>query len=825
MEKRGSLYQFNSLPTEQEGSSDETGIENMLAKLKKASGKLSGTVDIERIPAIICEEFKDIFSALACFVSVLDEERSSLKLLAKSGLEDVAPNVGKKFPLANFPIKSVVIGDAKLRNLSLPELNGSGKAASLLKKHGVKSIMLVPLFNGENVIGLIEVYNEQEKAYGDMDLSAAKLLAAHSTTAIEKCKIAFQLERAIVEQDILHDASLAISSSLDIEGILTIIAEKVCQLLEATSVYVASYEPDFKISLGIAEYYGPNANDKELVSDVGKEYNHNYDFREVIKMFETGEPLIYTVEDENLDDLDRKYLEYYGGKSVMEIPLIVSGEFLGSIEIWDSQKIREFSQKEINLCETLAQQAAFALRNANLYQEAQDEIRVRKELEEKLRYDALHDVLTGLPNRLLFYDRLEQAILRKKRDTTSNFAVLYVDLDRFKYINDSFGHMLGDKVLIQAANAIRNCVRKADTVSRFGGDEFLILLNGDIDTVRVREINDRIQTNLKTLTIETESQIYLSASIGLVTSSLELETADEYLKSADIAMYAAKMKGGARVEIFSPTQELQTKKKAIIHSEILRASENNEFKLHFQPIMELGTFNVLGFEALLRWKRKSGELTLPGEFIPQLEGLGLISEVGNWVISESIKNYQAWQEMDSRFFDLTLSVNVSMNQLIHPGFVQTVEQILEAAEFDPSRLIIEVTESILINDLGLVTDALYALQDLGIKIHLDDFGTGFSSLSYLSDLPVNGIKIDRKFIEKIGPLDHQGMLINILVMATDHGLDVIAEGIETEEQLITLIGLNCQSGQGFLFSPGVAPNLVGKFVENSGKMFNEFEFV
>jgi diguanylate cyclase (GGDEF)-like protein len=820
MENQENLPRPGLVSLQHKSGTAESSIESMLAKLQTASLKLSTILDHKKTPEIITREFTRIFSALACSVSVWNEDENIFLLLDNYSIENWFHHVE-----TDFPLKSSVFQERDVKQTTVNHLSSNSKEIEALKKLSVKTLLLVPIISKESVIGLVEIFDDRTRVYGEFELAAARLLAAHSATALKAMNLFYRLERSVKEQETLHDASLAISSSLDINGILTKIAENVCNLIDATSVYISKYDPDLKISVGFAEYYGPNANEKERVSDVGKTYHHPNDFLVVIKMLETGEPLVYSIDDMDLNELDRGYLEMYGGKSVLEIPLKGSGEFIGIIEIWDSQKIRVFSKEEIHICETIAQQAAIALENANLYQKAQDEIQVRKELEEKLRYDAVHDVLTDLPNRLLFYDRLEQAIFRHKRSSKSNFAVLYVDLDRFKYINDTFGHMTGDKVLIQAAKAIKQCVRVGDTVSRFGGDEFLILLNGDINSRSVKIITDRIQANLKALTFEMDTQVFLSASIGLVVSSMGLETADEYLKSADIAMYTAKKKGGARVEIFSATQELDSKKKVFIQSEILRASENDEFRIHFQPIIEFDTFKIIGFEALLRWKRKSGNLTPPSEFIPQLEGLGLISEVGNWVISESINHFQKWQSSNPEFSNLTLSVNVSINQLIHPKFVDEIKIILERAKFDPDRLIIEVTESILINDLALVTDTLTDLRKLGIKVHLDDFGTGFSSLSYLSDLPVNAIKIDRRFIEKIGPhFDHQGLLINILVMANDLELDVIAEGIETEEQLITLIGLNCRFGQGFLFSPGITPNAVEKFFDNCGDKFNDFKF-
>jgi diguanylate cyclase (GGDEF)-like protein len=316
-------------------------------------------------------------------------------------------------------------------------------------------------------------------------------------------------------------------------------------------VYISGFDQSLRSSTILAEYFGADASEKERVSDLDFVYDHSSELSIIEKSMQTGEPVIYHIDDLDLIETDRVYLEKYGGKSVLEIPLKRGGEFNAIIEIWETRHKREFTKNEILLCKTLAQHAAIAIENADLYNQAQKEIKSRMFVEGKLRHETLHDSLTGLANRNLFIDRLEQAIYRFTRNEETRFSVMYLDLDNLKQINDTLGHGEGDIAIIQAARALQKSVRKGDTVSRFGGDEFLILLEG-IDNSEINKIIKRINSLLGKINIGEDQSINLSASIGIAVSSTNIKSSDDYIQFADIAMYSAKKKGGNRSEFYNP---------------------------------------------------------------------------------------------------------------------------------------------------------------------------------------------------------------------------------------------------------------------------------
>ena len=378
-------------------------------------------------------------------------------------------------------------------------------------------------------------------------------------------------------------------------------------------------------------------------------------------------------------------------------------------------------------------------------------------------------------------DRLEQAMTRHKRFKNIEYAILFLDLDRFKGINDSFGHVEGDQVLREIARRISASIREGDTVCRFGGDEFLILLEGELNSIIVKEITDRIQSNLVAPIVIDKHEFHLTSSIGIAFCRPEVIDMYDYVRSANIAMYQAK--GGGRAEIFTQTKGLEVRNKVILESAIRDAAREKAFYLNFQPIYNLDTLSITGLEVLLRWKRNN-TIIPPTKFIPMLESFGLMPELGLWILQTAIKSYQSWKHYCRGVSDLTLSVNISSLQLEQRDFIPQLNYILEETRMDPSKLILEITEHVLIDDMELMKRKLRALNQLGVRVHLDDFGTGYSSLSYLTELPVQALKIDRKFVQQINPSEmEQGLVSSILSMARKINLSVIAEGIETESQL------------------------------------------
>ncbi|PIG91004.1 EAL domain-containing protein [Gloeocapsopsis sp. IPPAS B-1203] len=429
------------------------------------------------------------------------------------------------------------------------------------------------------------------------------------------------------------------------------------------------------------------------------------------------------------------------------------------------------------------------------------DITQRKRAEEQLIYDALHDALTGLPNRTLFMERLESALSRAKRHKDYLFAVLFIDLDRFKIVNDSLGHAIGDQLLCAIAYLLEQSIRSTDTIARFGGDEFTILLDGIKDITDAIKIAERLQAQLVSpLTLENHT-IFCSASIGIVLNSPNCTQAQNLLRDADIAMYQAKEQGKARYAIFDQAMYQQTLELLQLESDLRQALERQEFCLHYQPIVSLATGKLKGFEALIRWRHPQRGLISPTEFIPVAEDIGLIVPIGEWVLRAACHQLRAWQVQFPHLMPLKMSVNIAGKQIREPNFLEQIEQILAETGLDGSYLQLEMTESTLIEYAQETIHALLEIRSKRIQLSIDDFGQGYSSLSYLHRFPINILKIDRSFVSGMhSNAENYEIIRTITTLAHTLGMDVVAEGAETTEQLAILRTLGCEFGQGYLFS-------------------------
>ena len=425
----------------------------------------------------------------------------------------------------------------------------------------------------------------------------------------------------------------------------------------------------------------------------------------------------------------------------------------------------------------------------------------RKNAEDRLLHDAFHDALTGLPNRALFMDRLNQTIERTKRNDSFQFAVLFLDLDNFKDINDSIGHMTGDQVLIKVADNLKTGLRSIDTLARFGGDEFIILLDDIKDMSGVDRVTGWIQEEF-TKTIKVENyEVKTSASIGIVLSGYESRGGEEIIRNADIAMYAAKAKGRARAEVFEPSMRQRFLERLNLETALRKAIKNKEFVIHYQPIVILENKELVGFEALVRWQHPEKGLLLPEEFITMAEETGLIIEIDQWVLGEACRQMAIWnkQYIDNNGF--TININISGKHITNPELYDYIEQVLEETELSPKSLKLEITELTIVDQSEFTLRALLNLRDMGVQIQIDDFGIGYSSLSYLSRFPINALKIDKSFVGRMEEEKSQLDIIQAIITLTEQlKVNVIAEGVETEEQLKELTRMGCKFGQGYLVS-------------------------
>lgn len=426
----------------------------------------------------------------------------------------------------------------------------------------------------------------------------------------------------------------------------------------------------------------------------------------------------------------------------------------------------------------------------------------RKRAEDQLMHDALHDALTGLPNRALFMERVEAAVRRAKRHPNYQFAVLFIDLDRFKVVNDSLGHLVGDQLLVAIAYLLQHCLRSIDTVARLGGDEFTILLDEVQDIKDVTKVAKRIQAELASPVLLMNHAVFTSASIGIVLSSAEYQQGLELLRDADIAMYRAKEKGRARYEVFDRVMHAEALRLLQLESDLRQALERQEFVLHYQPIVALPTNKLIGFEALIRWQHPQQGLVSPTEFIPVAEENGLIVAIGEWVMQEACRQLRDWQQQfPTVAYRLKMSINLSGKQLKEPSLLERIDHILAVTSLEGDAINLELTESILVENPDKVSELLLTLKTRGIQLSIDDFGTGFSSLSYLHQFPINTLKIDRSFVKNMGfGYEKLGLVRSIIALAHTLDMDVVAEGIEHEMQLNQLKSLGCEFGQGYWFS-------------------------
>jgi diguanylate cyclase (GGDEF)-like protein/PAS domain S-box-containing protein len=451
---------------------------------------------------------------------------------------------------------------------------------------------------------------------------------------------------------------------------------------------------------------------------------------------------------------------------------------------------------------------------------SQTDITSRKEAEDRLLHDAFHDALTGLPNRALLIDRLEQSIVRMRRRSHPHFAVLFLDLDGFKVVNDSLGHQTGDQLLIALSRRLEKFLRQGDTIARLGGDEFVILVDEIEDPKHVLTLADRALEELQK-PFEVNGQVFVTtASIGIAFSGLSYDSADTLLRDADIAMYQAKSRGKARYVVFDDAMHTSARIRMKLEADLRQAALRREFELRFQPIVSLETGHIACFEALLRWNNPERGIVPPEVFIPVAEETMLILPLGLWVLRVAAEQLRRWQSTFWMSPPLMMSVNLSCRQFFQNDLVYQIERILMETGLDARCLRLEITESTIMEDVESALAALSRLKSLGIRLAIDDFGKGYSSLSYLHQFPCNVLKIDRSFISRMGPnRENTEIVRTIVALAEGLGLEVVAEGIETEYQLAHLRSVGCQYGQGYLFSSPLTSEAAGELLASTTGWF------
>jgi diguanylate cyclase (GGDEF)-like protein len=512
-----------------------------------------------------------------------------------------------------------------------------------------------------------------------------------------------------------------------------------------------------------------------------------------------GATLIFSDDQPGADENEVAYLHSIGQRSMMMMPLIAKGRVLGAVEA-TSSKPSVFDASHLAKAWPFATEAAMALENYRLIDE--------------LRHQAFHDSLTGLANRNLLLDRLEHAVARRPGPMAGLNAILYLDLDDFKAVNDNVGHAVGDLLLAAVANRLVGCLRPRDTAARLGGDEFAILLEDLRAEDEANHVAARLINDLAAPFRIGDTSFVIGMSVGIAIGIPGESSAEDLLRNADFAMYRAKLLGKGRFEVFRPDLHEAATQRAILREQLRTAVENDELRLHYQPIVDLAGGAVLGVEALVRWERPNGRLLMPGDFISIAEESGFIIPIGAWILERACLDTRAWQTRHD-LPGLFVTVNLSARQFQDPGLTDQVSNALAASGLDPNALVLEITESILMQTGSSTVDRLTELRRLGVRLAIDDFGTGYSSLGYLERFPVDILKIDSTFVERMGERAFRPVLARaILQLGKALGLDVVAEGIERPEQAAVLRRLGCTRGQGYLYAKPLPPDEVERLLHH-----------
>jgi diguanylate cyclase (GGDEF)-like protein/PAS domain S-box-containing protein len=720
-----------------------------LTVLSKIGQSVTSTLELDEVLRRIVEAGVLLTKAEEGFLALLDSETGQIYLRAVKNIDQTRSKT-MRLPVNDSMVGSVITSGKPLR---ITEAN-EGSPLKVSTGFLVHSLLHVPIFSRGRAIGVLSVDNQMARqTFREIDEALLTSLGDYAAVAIENASLYQQAQQEIVERARIEQAlreseeryALAVRGAND--GIWD-------WDLKKNSVY---YSPRWKAMLGY---------DDDTVGNTPNEW------------FNRIHP----------EDLERTKLDifyHYRGETnhfENEHRMLHKDDTYHwmqsrGIAVWDADGTP---------CRMVG---------------SLTDITDRKSAEQKLSHDAFHDTLTDLPNRTLFMDRLSLAVERAKRRTDFLFAVLFLDLDRFKDINDSQGHLTGDQLLIAIGKMLGEDLRSTDTVARLGGDEFVILLEDISDISDATHIADRIQEKLAKSIKLMDREVFVSTSIGIVLSMTGYQRPEDVLRDADIAMYRAKAQGRARYEIFDAAMRDRIMDRISLETDLRQAFERNELTMFYQPIVSIDDSRIIGFEALVRWQHPERGLLSPSEFIPMAEETGQILQIGRWVMREACSQMNTWLKEFSTDPPLTISVNLSGKQVAQPDLYDQVEQIMKETGLQSRSLKLEITESAIMDNIDYAVQVFTRLQALGVQIQVDDFGIGYSSLNYLSHFPINTLKIDRTFVRNMTKDSNYLKIVQAIIMlAHGLGMSVIAEGVETEGQLAQIKSLGCELAQGFFIS-------------------------
>lgn len=719
--------------------------------------------------------------------------------------------------------------------LATPELLSELKAQGKISNVGSDSIdwLGVPLIDDGYIIGVIAVQSYSESMrYQQADLEMLNFAAQHIVSALTHVQDTDRLQKAVsartselmeqirerekselLQESLFRISELASEGTLDLDHFYSQVHNIVGQLINASNFFVAKYQ---KESDTLSFLY--------FVDQLSE--NHAHDFKPRKMSNHYTELVIRSGKEVLLDRSKMLQLHADGvtskpqghSTSWLGVPLKIDDQIIGAMVIQSYQADVLYTESDSELLNFVAQHVANAIkrresidyerRTHELLEEQvkirthalEEEIKQRKQMESLLKHSAAHDALTGLPNRTVFIDLVDHAIACQKRRNDMQFAVLFLDLDRFKVVNDSLGHHAGDLLLKIIAKELKYIIREKDTVARLGGDEFVILIEDLENHDEAYEIAQRI-TEMLERPFEIEKQpVFIGASIGVLFSDERYASADIMLRDADTAMYHAKDKGKGRFEVFDASMHQKVQNALTLEADMREAIERSEFLPFFQPIVNLDNGNVVGFEALARWQSYKRGFVYPDEFISLAEETGLIMQIDLQILEKSCQNLKVWQE-EHNLNDVYVSCNLYCNHFFNPTLPDEIKRITEAHNVSPHHIRLEITERALLENNNVVLANMKALKQLGFKILLDDFGTGYSSLSYLHRFPIDVLKIDKSFINNVQEHENNRAIIKTIIdLATNLEMATVGEGIEQEQDAKLLQRMDCNYGQGYFFA-------------------------
>ncbi len=780
--------------------SDARRWSEQLERIGALSRELSRSRDVVSVAEAVAREIASVINWHALRFFVVDADQMLRPIVLRSTTSHYAGETPDRFRIS---VGQGLAGHAAASREAeiVPDVRADPRGARIPGTADVdESMLLVPLVYEDEVLGVLTLTRLERNAFDATDLRLARIVGAQAAIALSNARQVEELQRrgeALERRLASQRQLLAITERLlltrDRSAVFDAIADTLAKVVphDTLTIYLVDAENKCLVPILARDPYAEAilatrpALDAGITGDVIRNGE-----AEIINDAINDPRTIHVPGTPNDDD-----------ESLIVAPVHSPNGVIGALNLY--RVGQRFDEEDLELVRLFANHVAIALENAAI--------------NEKLIDAALTDPLTGLPNRRLFADRVEHALTRRER-SAARVAVLFLDLDRFKLVNDGLGHHAGDAVLQDVGARLRATVRTSDTVARLGGDEFGILLE------EVGGADDAMSTAQRILSSLAEPldiggrAVSLRASIGLAMDRPETPvSADEMLRDADTAMYRAKANGRGRVEVFEESMLAHQLARLELDGELREAIESDQLVLHYQPIVALDSGRVVEVEALVRWQHPTRGLLFPDDFIDLSEETGHIVKIGAWVIREACHQARAWQRAQRGGRTLRISVNASAREVVEPAFEENVLATLDETGLSADSLTLEITESMLLADETVAIAALRRLRARGVRIVIDDFGTGYSALSYLNQLPVDGLKIDRSFVQGLGVEREKTAIVRATIaFARGLGLFVTAEGIETEAQLRLLIALHCSLGQGYWFAAPVEAATMGRLLAGNG---------